>query len=282
MQRLSGNTIIDPSIGFHYAFVRSPKLSSEPHCHDFYEIFITFGHPVVHVVNGTKQKLHEGSLVFIRPDDTHCYERPDGDCHIMNVAFSSALFEALVGYLAPHDLSKHLLAGQLPPVAKLHALDLSSLKTRFEWLAMSPSHPHIDVQLEFKMFLMDILVKHFRTLPKHPSQMPDWLSRLKSLMQQKEYFSAGMPKLFELSGKNREYVCRSFQKYFGQTPTQWLNALKLQYAANLLQYTDLDIVDVALDSGFDNLSHFYHLFKEQYRISPAKYRKSMTKAIIPE
>ena len=35
----------------------------------------------------------------------------------------------------------------------------------------------------------------------------------------------------------------------------------------------LDIIDIALESGFENLSTFYHLFKKNKGISPKQYRK---------
>jgi AraC family transcriptional regulator, dual regulator of chb operon len=36
-----------------------------------------------------------------------------------------------------------------------------------------------------------------------------------------------------------------------------------------------------LDSGFDNLSHFYHLFKRKFNASPKEFREKHQKSIIP-
>jgi AraC-like DNA-binding protein len=44
-------------------------------------------------------------------------------------------------------------------------------------------------------------------------------------------------------------------------------------AVNLLDTTELPIMDIAMDVGFNNLSHFYHQFKKVYGYSPNKFRQ---------
>ena len=43
------------------------------HMHEFYEVFYVVHGQAMHEVNGSAQVVGEGSLVFIRPDDQHCY-----------------------------------------------------------------------------------------------------------------------------------------------------------------------------------------------------------------
>ena len=94
MVQLLEKSIIDPQIGFHYAFTPFPRLNSEPHWHDFYEFFITFDDDVYHNVNGSKQFLPEGSLVLIRPRDSHSFEyATSANCNLMNIAFAESTFQ---------------------------------------------------------------------------------------------------------------------------------------------------------------------------------------------
>jgi AraC family cel operon transcriptional repressor len=64
------------------------------------------------------------------------------------------------------------------------------------------------------------------------------------------------------------------KKYLQQTATDFINHLRLDYAANLLYHTDFPIIKVAFESGFNNLSHFNHLFKKKDRITPYNFRKA--------
>ena len=46
--------------------------------------------------------------------------------------------------------------------------------------------------------------------------------------------------------------------------------------------TEEEIVAVSLKAGFENLSHFYHLFRKRFQLSPARYRKAHRRVIIPK
>ncbi|SFL65633.1 AraC family transcriptional regulator, cel operon repressor [Paenibacillus sp. 1_12] len=284
MKRLLAASIIDPHIGYHYAYYQTMKLTTEEHCHDFYEFFVTFEDIVFHWVNGKKQSLRAGSLVLIRPEDRHYYEiNHTGNLQLMNVAFTAEIFEALMNYLDNPSLSAFIVDSDRPPTAHLNRLEQNALKARLLKLALSAkSNPSIN-QFEFKSLLLDICVQYIYTcMPIPASPIPGWLLDLKDNMQQRENLMLGLPKLYELSCRSPEHVGRSIKKHFGQTATEWINGFKLQVAANLLQYTDGEIVDIASAAGFDNLSHFYHVFKRTYLLSPAKFRNAHTKIIIPE
>ncbi len=68
-------------------------------------------------------------------------------------------------------------------------------------------------------------------------------------------------------------VFRYTQKFFGETPANYVNGVRLQHAEQKLIYTALPITDVALSVGFDDVSYFSKLFKKHYGYSPINYRK---------
>jgi len=76
-----------------------------------------------------------------------------------------------------------------------------------------------------------------------------------------------------LSQKNREYLSRCMKKYFGISVTEYINALKINYASNLLLRSNTPIISICFDSGFQNVSHFNRVFKKEYGISPREFRE---------
>lgn len=54
---------------------------------------------------------------------------------------------------------------------------------------------------------------------------------------------------------------------------KYLNQIKVESAYKLLMNTDLGILDVSIDSGFNNLSHFNKQFKKVMGMTPTVYRK---------
>lgn len=68
-------------------------------------------------------------------------------------------------------------------------------------------------------------------------------------------------------------LCRFFKQNIGMTIFEYLNKIKVEFACKLLMDPDLSILDVCLDSGFNNLSHFNKQFKRIIGLPPKEYRK---------
>ena len=76
---------------------------------------------------------------------------------------------------------------------------------------------------------------------------------------------------FHLSEK---YISRYFKEHFHITLLQYVTYLRLEHAKQMLQETDISVTEVAMQSGYQNISYFIRSFKKTYGVSPLKYRKS--------
>jgi AraC-like DNA-binding protein len=66
--------------------------------------------------------------------------------------------------------------------------------------------------------------------------------------------------------------CRFFKANTGRTLIQYLNELRIGEACRLLLETDRPITEIALESGFNNLSNFNRRFREVKQLSPREFR----------
>ncbi len=66
---------------------------------------------------------------------------------------------------------------------------------------------------------------------------------------------------------------RCFKKTLGITPYKYLMDFRLSKAEKLLFQTDLTILEIAVQTGFNNQSYFGKCFKERMGLSPKEYRK---------
>ena len=83
-------------------------------------------------------------------------------------------------------------------------------------------------------------------------------------------------KIQEIYGQYPVAKCKlikEFKEYTGMTIVQYQKKQKLAYAAQLLANSDYQITQIAEILGFDSLSHFLRIFKEEYRMTPKEYRK---------
>ena len=62
------------------------------HRHEFYEVFYVLRGQALHEMDGSSQVVSEGTLVFIRPDDAHCYKGLNcADFEFVNVNIAGSL-----------------------------------------------------------------------------------------------------------------------------------------------------------------------------------------------
>mgnify|MGYP004669683737 FL=1 len=80
---------------------------------------------------------------------------------------------------------------------------------------------------------------------------------------------------------NEKYLGRLFKKTTGLAFNEYINRKRLHRAAELLLNTELPILTVALDCGFNNTSYFYRLFGKEFGLAPAAYRNREKHRLVP-
>jgi AraC family transcriptional regulator, dual regulator of chb operon len=274
--------IIDSDMGIHYNFITQMKTLTGAHNHDFFELFLIVYGSVIHCVNQSSSCLNEGSLVFIRPEDIHYYKvDKDCNCGVINLAFPIGTLNALFDYLGRGFAPERLTEARLPPMVVLPSTEKEIVKTRLESLNLLSRDNKQKIKTESRILLLEFFAKYFSQKQEQKiKSVPRWLEQLVVEMRKKENFTPGISALFSLTNKSAEHVCRVFKEYFHQTPSQYINEIRLNYAANLLTYSDETIIGICLESGFENLSHFYHQFKRKFNMSPARFRKTYQRSAI--
>jgi len=80
--------------------------------------------------------------------------------------------------------------------------------------------------------------------------------------------------LARLIGSNEFTLKRGFKAVFGVPVYQFLQKLRMERAAELLQTTNLQVSEVALSVGYENMSAFTRTFREVYGVLPSILRKT--------
>src|SRR5262245_13506435 len=75
------------------------------------------------------------------------------------------------------------------------------------------------------------------------------------------------------------YFHRLFRAYVGETVADFTKRIRLQRAAERLQYSKSPITHIALDTGYETPSSFCKAFTQKMQASPRQYRKKMQPAI---
>ena len=76
-------------------------------------------------------------------------------------------------------------------------------------------------------------------------------------------------------GYSKFHFARLFKEYTGMTFNDYQTTLKLKEVERQLADTDLQISDIAMSCGFNNLTSLSRCFKKQYGCSPSQFRNRM-------
>jgi len=73
------------------------------------------------------------------------------------------------------------------------------------------------------------------------------------------------------------YFSELFKNITGDTFIEFINKFRLNKAKILLETTNKNIINVAFEVGFENISHFNRLFKKYFKLTPKEYKKNTSK-----
>lgn len=71
---------------------------------------------------------------------------------------------------------------------------------------------------------------------------------------------------------SKAHFYRRLKALSGMTPGEMIKSIRLEQAAHLLKTSELTVLEIFYQTGFNNQSHFYREFKKKYNSSPNDYR----------
>lgn len=80
--------------------------------------------------------------------------------------------------------------------------------------------------------------------------------------------------LASLLNLNEQYFSRFFKKAIGRSPMAYINEYRIRQSMQLLKETDLSVMEICMDCGFNNLGNFLREFRKYTGTTPLKYKKS--------
>ena len=252
----------------------NPGQVRDFHDHDFYECFLVESGRGVNRMAGLISEasgdgdipLRPGELHFLRPQDAHGI-RPAGSQPLVftNVALSGAMIELTLSCI------EHL--GELWSRAPCSQRLTDQQVGRFNALVQDVSAgPRRKADALYFLSALERLLRPSASLHQKES-MPQWMCDALPRAAEPENLQAGLARLIALCGRSPEHVGRSFRRFLGVTPTQWLNTERVRYACRLLETSQRSILDIALECGFSGPGRFHQCFRQQTGFSPLRYRK---------
>lgn len=92
----------------------------------------------------------------------------------------------------------------------------------------------------------------------------------------KQHYKEGivLKEVAETFGLTNTYLSMLFKKETGETLKDYLTALKIEKAKELLKETNWQVSEIAKEIGYDNEHYFSRIFKQKTEMTPTGYRNS--------
>jgi len=272
-KRLREDVFFTPQRDFYLlSRLLNNSVSQIWHCHEYYEVELISAGTGIDEINGIPYVLNRGDFIILQPDDYHCVLSYDNNrTELLNIAVSVQMMEEILAFSEiqdPQSLSWPI-TGKLP-----HGMTAQITNQAKDLLIPSRQRAQDRGTIK-RMMSVFLLCSNIDKKNDINQNIPVWLKQLIEKMKTPEGLNGGIEYLKTQTDYSYPHICRCFQKYLLQTPVEWINEQRLIYSVYLLLNSDQSILDISLECGFHNLSHFNHLFKAFYGVSPKTLRSSV-------
>ncbi|MBQ8321711.1 MAG: helix-turn-helix transcriptional regulator [Clostridia bacterium] len=135
----------------------------------------------------------------------------------------------------------------------------------------------LTVRANIFILISAILRSYFATRGEHERQVYHNVMRLRPALEyirehctEKIYIDT----LADMVNVSADYFTKVFKESIGKTPVDYINAVRVNKALELLSETETPINEIADKAGFSNPNYFHKIFKAYMDTSPLSYRKN--------
>jgi len=214
-----------------------------------------------------RELMTPGSLLLGNPGQPfECgHEHGAGD-RCLSFRYTADYFESLAAPAGPR-----LRVLRLPPVRALSPL----VARACAGLAGSVSGPWEELSIKLAARTLEVV----GGVSLYPSGAPPSavarVTRTVRAIEHHPHTGLGLTSLAREAGLSPYHFLRTFERLTSVTPHQYVLRARLREAAMRLAADSARVLDIALDSGFGDVSNFNRAFRAEFGVSPRAYRLNL-------
>lgn len=260
------------------------------HSHDEFEIYYfhsgnckyMIGNQIYHLQEDDMIIMNGLTLHYAKPDPGAAYERSVVEfspewlrpvLDSLNVPELLTPFNKLRNSLI-RGVDKKKLKEIQELIQKIAVIDLNKedlSEQSFENRIKEGEVSTLLTQLLFRIYELSKL--KLTVIPSATSEKSIHVNRIIGWIDENFHSDISLDCIADNLNISKYYMSRIFKDVTGYTIMQYLMCCRINRAKYLLEiHCDKTILEVALESGFENSSHFSRAFRKQVKITPSEYR----------
>ncbi len=256
------------------------KFCGIMHTHDFIEIAYVIKGSGIHVIDGITHDTAKGDLFVIYSGMAHGFFREKKELQepvVYNCAFLPEFLKPSV-FLTREIKSASIGNGSSPELSLkgTEFREIGNLFSRMYSEYGTKQSGYCDV---IRAHLIELVVRVFRHMDKNTDECAPVAKNRELVNRAVEYVRKNYNSEIRLedlaadSYISRSYLSRLFRETTGLSFSDYVQQLRVDEACTLLEKTDMKVVDIAHNSGFNDIKFFYRVFRKITGTTPGGYRK---------
>lgn len=242
----------------------------------------------VHVLTGSKTwhasdgvwTGRAGDTLFFRKGASIIEQHFEASVCLLMVFIPETLMRATVREVVKALNLKTLEGSPIKTALRVeHDVALTALfQSMRTYLSATERPPEPLVRLKLKELVMSVLTSQTN------SELAAYFRRVgasdapsvEEIMRANFRYNLSLEEYAKLCHRSLSSFKREFQAQFRESPGKWLLRQRLEHSADLLRNSSLNVTEVALESGFEDVSHFSRVFKERFGAPPMAFRQNVS------
>ncbi len=238
-----------------------------------------YTHQILYVLDGEGEcvleeevsELKPDSMIIIRPLTPHSIQaRSKMTVLVLEFDETRLSFNYKVDLIAPvFDQSK---------VLRLNLFEGSEVRQLLRKMLYEQARERHDAMVGIKLLLGQFLFLLTR-MQQSVYQDTNHLraKALKDFIDANYYQLTNAEEMAAKMGVSSRYMHQIFKESYDVTAMRYVTEVRLNRVKQMLTDTELDIVSICFEVGFESLSTFYRVFKQHVGVSPLVYRNTYVK-----
>lgn len=249
------------------------------HWHDEFEIIYVRSGFLTVSISGESYIGKTGDAFVVSPGNLHLMGSQTGTVDYYTFLFPLKYISFRTDDMLDEKLLEPLNSGHLMICPRVNdtAKELCEQLIKIYEAKNDESESKITTQVRTKIILLQFILEMWKkgfVIENDTSGRNIVEKEMVSYIQQNFTGKISLREFGEQFHLSEKYISRYFKEHFHITLSQYVTYLRLEHAKQLLQDTDIPVTDVAMQSGYQNVSYFIRSFQKAYAVSPLKYRKN--------
>jgi len=269
-------------------FLHPRYLPPFPHSQDFIQILYVYSGSCQHVLAGQTYCLERGDVSLIPPGLKHELSVCSDDSLILHFVFPSKTIPQVFRDIFKHDDPISRLFTQVVyekttchPCLLFHTGEDQSLSKVAQFILSETNAKdsyHENLMNHSLMLFVSLLQRGYGDQPevlgiKGPSRDRNIFEITRYLVENASRVS--LSQAARHFAYTEVYFSRLLKRHTGLPFSQFVRSLKAQQAAQLLRNPQQSLNTIMEIVGFNDMSHFYKVFKKTYGMTPQEFRRSL-------